>query len=98
MNANLSQRDERIDLRLSGEVKTLLARAASYSGMSLSGFLLSAAADKARQVVAEQELLTLSVKDWEAFLAALDQAEQPRPQLEAAARRYKNRRAGADAG
>lgn len=98
MNTNISQRDERIDLRLSGEIKTLLARAASYSGMSLSGFLLSAAADKARQVVAEQEMLTLSARDWETFLAALDQTEQPRPKLEAAARRYQNRRTGADAG
>jgi len=42
MRANMSQRDERIDLRVSGDLKTLLSRAAAYSGMSLSSFLISA--------------------------------------------------------
>jgi len=40
---------------------------------------------------AEPETLTLSPCDWEAFLAALDDAERPRPRLEAAARPYQRR-------
>jgi Protein of unknown function (DUF1778) len=43
---------------------------------------------------AEHETLTLSPRDWEAFLAALDDADRPRPRLEAAARRYQSRREG----
>jgi uncharacterized protein (DUF1778 family) len=54
-----SQRDERIDLRVSADLKSLLSRAASYSGMSLSSFLVSTAADCAKEVVAEHETLTL---------------------------------------
>lgn len=82
------QRDERIDLRLSEELKTLLARAASYSGMSLSSFLVSSASERAKQVVAERETLTLTARDWRAFLAGLDKPERRRPKLEAAAKRY----------
>jgi uncharacterized protein (DUF1778 family) len=86
-----AQREERIDLRLSADLKTLLARAASYAGMSLSSFLVTMAADRARQIVAEHENLTLTPRDWAAFLTALDDADRPRPRLEAAARRYRSR-------
>jgi uncharacterized protein (DUF1778 family) len=92
MASSMPQRDERIDLRVSAELKTLLSRAASYAGMSLSSFLVSIAADKAKQVVAEHEALTLSAADWDAFLQAIDHTDQPRPKLEQAARRYRQRR------
>ncbi|HXU31521.1 MAG TPA: DUF1778 domain-containing protein [Thermoanaerobaculia bacterium] len=91
MTIATDQRDERIDLRVSTGLKTLLSRAASYSGMSLSSFLVSIAADRAKEVVAEHETLTLSPRDWEAFLTALDD-DRPRPELEAAVRRYRKRR------
>ena len=35
---------------------------------------------------------TLTPQDWNKFLAALEGAEQPRPKLEAAVRRYRRRR------
>jgi uncharacterized protein (DUF1778 family) len=92
MSTATGQHDERIDLRVSADLKTLLSRAASYSGMSLSSFLVSIAADRAREVVAEHETLTLTSRDWDAFLAALDDVDRPRPRLAAAARRYKSRR------
>ena len=91
MTIATDQRDERIDLRVSTGLKTLLSRAASYSGMSLSSFLVSIAADRAKQVVAEHETLTSTPRDWEAFLTALDD-DRPRPELEAAVRRYRKRR------
>jgi uncharacterized protein (DUF1778 family) len=91
--SSTSQRDERIDLRLSAELKTLLARAASYSGMSLSSFLVSSASQRAKEVVAGQETLTLTRRDWRAFLSGLDKADRRRPRLEAAAKRYLGRRA-----
>jgi len=91
MTIATDQRDERIDLRVSTGLKTLLSRAASYNGMSLSSFLVSIAADRAKQVVAEHETLTLTPRDWEAFLTALYD-DRPRPELEAAVRRYRKRR------
>jgi len=97
MSTAVSQRDERIDLRVSADLKSLLSRAASYSGMSLSSFLVSIAADRAKVVVAEHEALTLTPRDWEAFLVALDESDRPRPRLAAAARRYQSRRKRDDA-
>ncbi|MEP7011884.1 MAG: DUF1778 domain-containing protein [Acidobacteriota bacterium] len=91
MSVATDQRDERIDLRVSAGLKSLLSRAASYRGMSLSSFLVSIAADRAKEVVAEHETLRLTARDWEAFLAALDD-DRRRPKLEAAVRRYQKRR------
>ena len=93
MTASTTQRDERIDLRLSAELKALLARAASYSGMSLSSFLVSSASKRAKELVAERETLTLTARDWRVFLAGLDKPERRRPRLEKAAKRYAARRA-----
>lgn len=59
MRANMTQRDERIDLRVSAGLKTLLSRAAADSGMSLSSFLVSVASDHAKQAIAEHETGTL---------------------------------------
>lgn len=78
---------ERIDLRTSHEIKELIVRAAATTGQTVSAFLLGAAQERARQVLAESELLTLSPRDWEAFFAALDRIEKPRPNLESAMQR-----------
>ena len=92
MSTVTSHREERIALRVSADLKTLLSRAASYSGMSLSSFLVSIAADRAKEVVAAHETLTLTPRDWGAFLSALDNADRPRPRLEKAAREYQSQR------
>ena len=94
----IAHRDERIDLRVKAEVKEILARAASYAGESLSHFLVSAASERARTIVAERETLSLTLHDWKTFLAGLDDADRPRPKLETAAKRYMKRRTGKHAG
>lgn len=60
--------------------------------MSFSLGLVSSAADRVKEVVAEHEVLTLTPLDWKAFLTALDDADRPRPRLAAAARRHQSRR------
>ena len=79
----MSTRDqpfERIDLRTSPEIKALIVRAASTTGVSLSAFLLACAQERARQVPAETETLTFSPRDWDAFFAALDNFRQAPPE------------------
>ncbi|MEA3643403.1 MAG: DUF1778 domain-containing protein [Lamprobacter sp.] len=80
---------ERIDLRTSGETKALIARAAASTGMSVSAFLLSAAQERAKVVLSQTESITLTPRDWEAFVTALDHLDQPRPKLKAAMERYR---------
>ncbi len=86
--STLTQPFERIDLRTSPEIKQLIVRAATTAGVSLSAFLIASAQDRARQILAESETLTLSPRDWDAFFNALDNADKPRPQLEVAAQDY----------
>ena len=81
--------NERIDLRTSPEIKELIVRAASTAGVSVSSFLLGAGQERARQVLTENESITLTSRDWKAFVKALDNTEKPRPQLAAAMKRHR---------
>jgi len=85
-----AQMHERIDLRTSPEIKELIVRAASTAGMSVSAFLLATAQERAKQILAEREMITLTSLDWNAFAKALDKADKPRPKLSAAARRHRD--------
>lgn len=85
-----TQTHERIDLRTSPEIKELIVRAASSAGMSVSAFLLGAAQERARQILAVKEMITLTSRDWNAFAKALDNAEKPRPKLSAAMKRHRS--------
>lgn len=82
---------ERIDLRTSPEIKELIVRAASTAGVSVSAFLLGTAQERARQILAESEMITLTSRDWNAFAKALDNADKHRPKLSAAMKRYRDR-------
>lgn len=84
----LSHPYERIDLRTSPEIKELIVRAAATAGLSLSAFLIASAQERAKELLAENESVTLSPRDWDAFFSALDNADKPRPKLEAAAAEY----------
>lgn len=81
---------ERIDLRTSPEIKELIVRAAATAGMSVSAFLLGMAQERARQILAESETVTLTSRDWSAFVKALDNADKPRPELSAAMKRHRD--------
>jgi uncharacterized protein (DUF1778 family) len=82
--------NERIDLRTSPEIKELIVRAASTAGMSVSAFLLGTAQERARQILAEREMVTLTSRDWNAFAKALDNLDKPRPKLSAAIKRHRD--------
>jgi uncharacterized protein (DUF1778 family) len=87
--ATNSPAHERIDLRTSPEIKDLIVRAASSAGMTVSAFLLGVAQERAKQVLAEAEMVTLTARDWRAFAEALDNSEKPRPKLAAAMERHR---------
>lgn len=67
----------RINLRTSPEVKALIERAAALKGTTVSGFISQTMYETAQRVVAEQEVLTLSDRDRDAFLAALESPPEP---------------------
>lgn len=74
----------RFDLKLDPEDKHVLAKAAALVGTTMAGFVRSAAKEKAYAVLDEDSRLSLTQRDAEAFVAALDQAFKPNPAMKKA--------------
>lgn len=63
---------DRINLRTPHETKAVIEQAAELIGTSLSAFMLTHAYEAAKRVISEQQMLTLSNRDRDAFLDALE--------------------------
>jgi uncharacterized protein (DUF1778 family) len=84
--AGKAQKRERLEARIPEDQKQLLMNAARISGKSLSEFVISAAAESARDIVERHNMLTLSARDCEAFASALLEDVEPSDKLKQAAR------------
>ena len=84
----LAPPDKRTGLRTSSEIKSLIARSAATTVVSPSAFMIAAAQERAKHILAESETLTLLPRDWNALFSTLDMADQPRPVLKTAATEY----------
>ena len=83
-----TRKEERVNFRVSPEVKQTLLRAAEVSGRSLSDFVVSSAFDAAQKTIEAVENLRLAKKDRAVFLEALSNPPAPNDALKAAAARY----------
>ena len=77
----LNHKNDRIDIRVKGQQKTVLAQAAGLSHMSLTAFILNSAIKEAEEIIAEKVYFALSEKQWKEFCSALDRAPREIPQL-----------------
>ncbi len=68
---------ERLSFRVTPEVKHLVDRAASLSGLTATAFAVSALTEQARRVVEVHEATTLSAEDFARFLVALEAPPEP---------------------
>ncbi|MGB3401211.1 MAG: DUF1778 domain-containing protein [Microcoleaceae cyanobacterium] len=84
-------KDSRIDLRVTKEQKALLEQAASIKGVSLSAYTLLHLLPLAQQEIENQEKLTLSNRDRDRFLAAIDNPPQLKGKLLSAIANYRNK-------
>jgi uncharacterized protein (DUF1778 family) len=71
------------------EQKQLFMQAAALQGRTLTGFLVSSAVEVASKIVREHEVITLTGRDREAFVASLLKPPAPGERLRKAAARYK---------
>ncbi len=78
-----------LDLRLPSSVKEAVEQAAAHMGQSVNEFAVSALAHTAREVIEHRSVTVLSSRDWERFLALLDEPAEVNTALKAAAQRYK---------
>lgn len=81
-------KENRLNIRCDSYTRQLLDKAANYSRVSISEFVLSHALASAQQVVQEHESITLKPKDFEAFMAALDAPAKPNAALKRAFKRH----------
>ena len=70
--ATVAPNHERIVLRTYPEIKEVIVRAAAAAGISVSAFVLKTAQERARQILAEPDMITLTSRDWSAFAKAPD--------------------------
>ena len=74
-------KDARIEFKTSKDIKTLLQEAANSLGMDLSNFLISTAILRAKEVIKEDNILTLSKEEWKNFQTILDTPQKPTKEL-----------------
>lgn len=80
---------ERLEARISRDVKRSIQRAADLLGKSLTDFVVASSLEAATQVILQQEVLVLSRRDQDAFARALLKPAKPNAKLKAAAKRYR---------
>ncbi len=79
----------RITARVDTDTQDLLTKAAAIAGMSsINSFVLSAAVEKAKQIIEREQALKLSERDALLLMAALDQPASANSELQAAFVRY----------
>ncbi len=84
-------REDRIELRATKEEKQLLATAAAYERLDVTGFIMRNILPMAREVVDRSERIVLSQRDAKRVLELLENPPQPTEALVAAARRRTKR-------
>ncbi len=82
-------KDDRLQVRLDAESKSVLQRAASYRHKTVSQFVLATAMEEAEKVIRENEIVTLSSPDWKLFYDALTNPPAPNAALRKAFAKYK---------
>jgi uncharacterized protein (DUF1778 family) len=76
-----STRSRRIDVRVTHAQDALIREAAALAGETVTGFLLGAAQERARELLDERRHLIVSDQAFARFAAALDAPAKPVPEL-----------------
>ncbi|CDG16410.1 DUF1778 domain-containing protein [Xenorhabdus doucetiae] len=90
MSTYSERKETRLVARTTMEIQEIVQRAADYSGLSLSQFLIEAAMDKARNVIERAETLQLSMAGADALFSALENPPKANQKLLKAAKSYKD--------
>jgi len=80
---------ERLEARVTPEVKAVIQRAADLTGRSLTDFLVSSAQAVAEDTIRTHEVIRLSARDSAILIEALLNPPEPNEKLRAAAEDYR---------
>lgn len=76
-----ARKEDRFNIRVSPQQRTLIRRAAKQTGLSYTDFILESATERATEVLSDQRLFVLGNDRWERFVAALEAPAEPVPAL-----------------
>ncbi len=82
MRSSAKRLEDRLEVRLSPQAKSILKRAASVERKTVSAFIVDKGLAAAAETLADRSEFRLSAKQYDAFIAALDAPSKPRPRLE----------------
>jgi uncharacterized protein (DUF1778 family) len=83
----------RITARVDADTQNLLNKATALAGMSsINNFVLSAAVEKARQIIEQSQILKISENDANLLMDALDRPAEVNLKLKAALERYESKK------
>jgi len=85
----IAKRTERLDARVTKEEKRVIETAASLRGISVTDLMRTTITDAAIKIIRENEILTLSERERQAFVQALMNPPRPNDAAIAAVRRYR---------
>jgi uncharacterized protein (DUF1778 family) len=83
----VAMREERLEARVTAEQKELFKEAAQLRGQTLTDFIVSSVRETALAVLRERQVVELSRRDQQAFVAALLGPAKPNRRLREAAKR-----------
>jgi len=83
-------RAERLETRVTAQQKALIEHAAALQGRSVTDFVLASVQEAARRTVEDHHWLELSVRDGQAFVAALLAPQPVNERLRETIRRYRD--------
>ncbi len=89
MSALPSPPSARLDFRVSPEHKSLIERAASAQGQTVSSFAIATLLKSAEEAIQSETARTLSARDSQIFLAMLSAPAGPNAALKTAAKRHR---------
>ena len=81
MNLETAQKSERINVRTTPTIKRILLEASATTNKTVTEFLIESALTEAAEVLADRRMFSLSNKQWQEFMAALDAPTSPMPRL-----------------
>lgn len=77
----ITNRTQKLDLRLTAEHKRTLVAAAAAERRSVSEFVLESALERAAEALADRRLFGLDAERWAAFQAALEAPPREMPRV-----------------
>ncbi len=85
--AGTSSKNHRVTARVTADVRRTIERAADLTGATVNQFLVQSALERAQELIREEQIISLSSRDAETFLGALERPPKPSRALRRAAQR-----------